>query len=352
MAFASSTIRSKRSATGPPSEQLAFFRGGRGGGPDSGVRRSKRLLSCHDSNQLVGYSGGASMALHACTLSNRVASGRPTSEPDQPVGSTDGTSSDDDFQTAPRGFVEADRRVIGVDVGMAKDGRAPVGVFKEFLTIKTRCYRCTVKVGLLVGHQLPPRRYVCALAKWYEVPYSLRMMSQQHWVYHVGRSLCNAMLRCKDGDVWFKRHFSVVVVSTLVASEHNGYVNQKIVHMLQDVDRIADLDWCGFLLKSLVNCHEDWSQRKRLRTHHLLNCKRDVQRVVSSLKGWSTKMLKARESLEITYGGFGLGRLEEKKTILHSAVQDIIEGYGVGCFLVESEQLEAMGWDAFWGIAL
>nr|GMD55646.1 uncharacterized protein LOC109155364 [Ipomoea batatas] len=60
MAFASSTIRSKRSATGPPSEQLALLQGGgRGGVPDSGVRRSKRLLSCHDSDQLVGYSGGA-----------------------------------------------------------------------------------------------------------------------------------------------------------------------------------------------------------------------------------------------------------------------------------------------------
>lgn len=82
MAFASSTIRSKRSATGPPSEQLALLQGGgRGGVPDSGVRRSKRLLSCHDSDQLVGYSGGVSMALRACTLSNRVASGRPTLEP-------------------------------------------------------------------------------------------------------------------------------------------------------------------------------------------------------------------------------------------------------------------------------
>nr|GMD31260.1 uncharacterized protein LOC109155623 isoform X2 [Ipomoea batatas] len=412
MAFASSTIRSKRSATGPPSEQLALLQGGgRGGVTDSGVRRSKRLLSCHDSDQLVGYSGGASMALRACTLSNRVAS-------DQPVGSTDNTSSDDDFQTAPRGFVEADRRGTGVDLGMAKDGRAPVGVFKEFLTIKTRCRPkplvCAIKdfnsrqceavreIGFGGVLELQVTNAPLRLGYWLvtnfhpedmsvHLPNGMKLLLTKddvaatlglpcgpititEWDSQVVgpylrqwrdklcqpegdvtvKALCNAMLRCKDGDVWFKRHFSVVVVSTLIASEHNGYVNQKIVHMLHDVDRIADLDWCGFLLKRLVNCHEDWSQRKRLR---LVIGKRDVQRVVPSLKGWSTKMLKARESLEITYGGFGLGqldaplcqennrpgvsigqqlivgnkskslvdRLEEKKTILHSAVQDIIE---------------------------
>ncbi|XP_031099807.1 uncharacterized protein LOC116004007 [Ipomoea triloba] len=335
MAFASSTIRSKRSATGPPSEQLALLQGGgRGGVPDSGVRRSKRLLSCHDFDQLVGYSGGASMALRACTLSNREASGRPTLEPDQPVGSTDSTSSDDDFQTAPRGFVEADRRGTGVDVGMAKDGRAPVGVFKEFLTIKTRCRPkplvCAIKdfnsrqcevvreIGFGGVLELQVTNAPLRLGYWLvtnfhpedmsvHLPNGMKLLLTKDDVAAtlglpcgpititerdsqvVGpylrqwrdklcqpegdvtvKALCNAMLRCKDGDVWFKRHFSVVVVSTLFASEHNGYVNQKIVHMLHDVDRIADLDWCGFLLKKLVNCHEDWSQRKRLRLplHH------------------------------------------------------------------------------------
>nr|GLL27156.1 uncharacterized protein LOC109189836 [Ipomoea trifida] len=102
--------------------------------------------------------------------------------------------------------------------------------------------------------------------------------------------------------------------------------------------------------KRLLYCH-DSDQRVNCSPCVLVIGKRDVQRVVSSLKGWSTKMLKARESLEITYGGFGFGQLDTplcqennpgvsigqqltvgniskvggEKAILHSAVQDIIE---------------------------
>lgn len=51
-------------------------------------------------------------------------------------------------------------------------------------------------------------------------------------------------------------------MSTLIASVSNGYANQKIVHMFHDVDRIKDLDWCGYLLRSLVTTHRGWAVNK------------------------------------------------------------------------------------------
>nr|GMD87509.1 Peptidase C48, SUMO/Sentrin/Ubl1 [Ipomoea batatas] len=146
MAFASSTIRSKRSATGPPSEQLALLRGGRGEARTlvfDGQRGSCLATTPISWSVILVERRWLSMRVRC-----RIGWLPVGLLQNQPVGSTDGTSSDDDFQTAPRGFVEADRRGTGVDVGMAKDGRAPVGVFKEFLTIKTRCR---------------PKRLVCAI---------------------------------------------------------------------------------------------------------------------------------------------------------------------------------------------
>lgn len=62
------------------------------------------------------------------------------------------------------------------------------------------------------------------------------------------------------GGEWFRRHFSVIVVTTIIASVSNGYANQKTVHMFHDFDRIKDLDWCTYLLRSLVDTRGSWSQ--------------------------------------------------------------------------------------------
>nr|GMC91943.1 uncharacterized protein LOC109155364 [Ipomoea batatas]GMC97623.1 uncharacterized protein LOC109155364 [Ipomoea batatas] len=62
---------------------------------------------------------------------------------------------------------------------------------------------------------------------------------------------CDSQVTHNNAGIWFKRHFSAAVVSTLIKSEHNGYVNQKRVHMFDDTNGIAKLDWCGYLLKCL-----------------------------------------------------------------------------------------------------
>nr|GMD48573.1 uncharacterized protein LOC109155364 [Ipomoea batatas] len=77
--------------------------------------------------------------------------------------------------------------------------------------------------------------------------------------------LCNELLTHNNGGIWFKRHFSVAVVSTLLENEHNGYVNKKIVHMFGNMNGMPELDLCGYLLKCLVSTHEDWTTFRRLK---------------------------------------------------------------------------------------
>nr|GMD98134.1 uncharacterized protein LOC109160869 [Ipomoea batatas] len=127
----------------------------------------------------------------------------------------------------------------------------------------------------------------------------------------------------EGGGEWFRRHFCVIVVTTIIASVSNGYANQKTVHMFHDFDRIKDLDWCTYLLRSLVDTRGSWSQdAPRKYTGPLLfltllyvdrvvvsGC--DVPRALPMLNGWTSDLLKAREAREITAGGFGLGLLED-----------------------------------------
>nr|GLL37583.1 uncharacterized protein LOC109155364 [Ipomoea trifida] len=120
--------------------------------------------------------------------------------------------------------------------------------------------------------------------------------------------LCNELLTHNNGGIWFKRHFSVVVVSTLLESEHNGYVNKKIVHMFGDMNGMPELDLCGYLLKCLVSTHEDWTTFRRLKytgpvfflmllyANRVVVGSRDNTRERFLLKGWTSKLLKQREA--------------------------------------------------------
>nr|GMD39206.1 uncharacterized protein LOC109191529 [Ipomoea batatas] len=122
-----------------------------------------------------------------------------------------------------------------------------------------------------------------------------------------------------EGDVWFKRHFAVLVVSVLGGTMTNGYANQLIFHHFEDVDGIKNLNWCKFILESLVERHAQWVHNPDkqfsgpivfLLLHYVdrvVHSDRVVPRLVPSLRGWSSRHLKARQLSEIRAGGFGRG---------------------------------------------
>ncbi|XP_019154223.1 PREDICTED: uncharacterized protein LOC109150699 isoform X5 [Ipomoea nil] len=136
-------------------------------------------------------------------------------------------------------------------------------------------------------------------------------------------ALATLALSLKEGGVWFKRHFCVVVASTLVASTLNSYANQKTVHMFKDVRMIKDLDWCGYLLSSLVNTHDSWTQNTARKfpgpllfltlfyVDRVEAGERNVPRANPAAHGWTKRALDAREQQEVDAGEFGYGQLEE-----------------------------------------
>nr|GMD91781.1 uncharacterized protein LOC109160869 [Ipomoea batatas] len=136
------------------------------------------------------------------------------------------------------------------------------------------------------------------------------------------KALANQVLNLKDGGVWFQRHFSVIVVTCLVSSVSNGYVNQQIIQMFCNVNKIKDLDWCGYLLRSLVAACKFWVEDKSrkftgsllfltlLYVDRLVVGARDIPRSIPVLDGWTTELLKTREAREVAAQGFGHGMVD------------------------------------------
>nr|GMD04566.1 uncharacterized protein LOC109155364 [Ipomoea batatas] len=83
---------------------------------------------------------------------------------------------------------------------------------------------------------------------------------------------------------------------------------------LDNVDKIAELDWCGYLLQRLVN-----ETREQLTIHlpsqmfytdHLLVKDCIVPRNIPAFRGWTTKLLRERDFKDIRAGGFGRGTVD------------------------------------------
>nr|GMC95379.1 uncharacterized protein LOC109155364 [Ipomoea batatas] len=128
---------------------------------------------------------------------------------------------------------------------------------------------------------------------------------------------CDSQVTHNNAGIWFKRHFNVAVVSTLIKSEHNGYVNQKIVHMFDDTNGIAKLDWCGYLLKCLREALEISARRFGLghidTPLHLLNI--HGQQTTPNGGGEKNSPHYATLAVEHTHQGINI-KVMSSKTIL------------------------------------
>ncbi|CAH9100071.1 unnamed protein product, partial [Cuscuta europaea] len=131
-----------------------------------------------------------------------------------------------------------------------------------------------------------------------------------------------AMLNMKDGGDWFKRNFIVLMVSLLLESTQNGYVNPMIMNHLEDVDKIKDFDWCDHVLNCLIDSKVSWEKKKNkaftgpllflmlFYVDRVVMYRRKVDRSLPIMKLWNGKLLRERELMEIESGGFGMGRCE------------------------------------------
>ncbi|XP_019196010.1 PREDICTED: uncharacterized protein LOC109189836 [Ipomoea nil] len=131
-----------------------------------------------------------------------------------------------------------------------------------------------------------------------------------------------------EGGDWFKRHFMVLVISSLISCMNNGYCNQMVFHHLDDVSAIGSLNWCRFVIEELLSTHALW----RVANDHrftgpiffliVRHGPRVVPRAIPAFRGWTSKFLRERELSEIRAGGFGVGELEPVQGVDADVVHD------------------------------
>ncbi|VFQ73280.1 unnamed protein product [Cuscuta campestris] len=107
--------------------------------------------------------------------------------------------------------------------------------------------------------------------------------------------------------------------SFLVDSPSHGYVNNWVLKSLEDVDGIAQLNWCEYVHRALIDNRVKWEKGNRKYYTGPLLClmvfyvdrvvlySRDVERMSPAFLGCTSKILRDRENNEVKAGGFGLG---------------------------------------------
>uniref|UniRef100_A0A803LJK4 Uncharacterized protein n=1 Tax=Chenopodium quinoa TaxID=63459 RepID=A0A803LJK4_CHEQI len=121
-----------------------------------------------------------------------------------------------------------------------------------------------------------------------------------------------------SAGLMFKRKFVVLCVSTLMDGKQNVNINSDILTFLPDVDKIKDLNWCKYILDSLVKAKLFWEERQTrsfpgsllflmlLYVDQFVIEEVRAKRETPVLKGWTTNMLSSREKLEIFKGRLGV----------------------------------------------
>ncbi|KAL6581057.1 hypothetical protein OROMI_006980 [Orobanche minor] len=133
------------------------------------------------------------------------------------------------------------------------------------------------------------------------------------------KEIVQKMLEDKKGGIWFKRHFMVLLVSSLIENTSHGYVYPAIMPYLGELDRVKDLDWCTYNLNCL-------SQNKRASENEkhkgflgsslfltILYVDRvsvfgiHCERAFPAFINWNNQRLRSRQKDEIKDGRLGRG---------------------------------------------
>lgn len=76
------------------------------------------------------------------------------------------------------------------------------------------------------------------------------------------KDIVKKMLEDLEGGEWFKRHFVILLVSSLIENTSHGYVTPNIMAYLDDVSKIKDMDWCKYTLECLLKYKKQWDKEK------------------------------------------------------------------------------------------
>ncbi|KAH6838021.1 hypothetical protein C2S53_009581 [Perilla frutescens var. hirtella] len=119
--------------------------------------------------------------------------------------------------------------------------------------------------------------------------------------------VCIKMLEDREGGIWFKKHFLVLLSFFLIESYGNSYVLSHILDCFEDVDRASDFNWCAHVLKCLIEHTTSWKENtnKYFTGPTLFITKGCTEH--SSHFGMKRYDDLRRQNMEIVEGGFGQG---------------------------------------------
>nr|GMD95386.1 hypothetical protein DM860_007403 [Ipomoea batatas] len=149
----------------------------------------------------------------------------------------------------------------------------------------------------------------------------------------------NSMLYLADGfprgdlkiEKWSRAHNTDLLEEWkgLVVKSARGYLYSDVIKAMLscengDVDQIKHLNWCDYVLRSLMDSQLSWAKSSKalftgpplfftvFYVDRVVVFTRDIPRQIPSFVGWTAQLIKDREVAEIQAGGFGLGRVEDR----------------------------------------
>nr|GMC77854.1 uncharacterized protein LOC109179738 isoform X2 [Ipomoea batatas] len=131
-------------------------------------------------------------------------------------------------------------------------------------------------------------------------------------------------------------------VDYAITPAENRYVHQHVIPNLEDTLEVANLNWCPYVIHSLIVTQAAWMSRKTqkfigpllfltvLYVDRVRSGGCTPSRMLPSFVGCDSTMLKEREEWEITSGGFGRGEVLElvrpmKKVVINENNESVVD---------------------------
>ncbi|CAA0841342.1 Unknown protein [Striga hermonthica] len=156
--------------------------------------------------------------------------------------------------------------------------------------------------------------------------------------------------------------FNVWRTSNITATK-NGMVNFRIVHLLEDLSKVIDMNWCSYMISCLVNSKKTWGGNAKTKKYtgpllfltllyvdKVVLSIRTVPRLFPTFRAWSNELLMDREHAELDSGAFGRGFVDVNVSVFDSSCR-----YDKSCKISSkddptraSENCVQITDDAFW----
>lgn len=131
-------------------------------------------------------------------------------------------------------------------------------------------------------------------------------------------------------DFQFKINFLMLFLSTMAECNSCGYCNSGVIDYITEDTDISKVDWSKYVFSCLMRSKYQWKRENNSQTFYsgpitfltllyadVTECiKFDVERTRPATCVWNMELLRRRENMELTDGGFGTWPL-----IVHGEIQ-------------------------------